>query len=117
MAGTTNPADHQTGVISPMTSQKDLHQEAKHPNKPIGINQPQKKAANVQATENLLHLTGEYRLHLKESPMQAKVKANIKAVLPAEKRKVFHHANHIPAGQPIVMVEDQQAAVNHTQVG
>jgi len=49
MAGTINPEDHQAGLTSPMTGQKEPHQEVRQPTRQIGTNRPLKKAQNVQA--------------------------------------------------------------------
>jgi len=117
MAGTTNPADHQTGPTSPMTNRKDPHQEVKQPIKPIGTNQLPKKAVNVQVTEKLRHPTEEYPHHLKKSLMQLTMMAAIKAVLREARKKVIRHANLIVADLQMATRAGQQAAANHIQAG
>ncbi len=105
-AGTTSPADHQTGPQKAVTILKRHlpHPAVRcQPTRQIGTNRPLKKAQNVQAIKNQLHQAGGYLRHPKENLMQAKVMAILKAALPAAKRKAFHHANHIQAALQIAI--------------
>lgn len=114
MAGMISPEDHQTGQTRLMTGQKEPHQEARQPSKPIGTSRPQKKATNVQATGKH-HQIEDHHLHLIEGRMLTK--ANTKAVLPVAKRKALHQRSHTAAALQLAIAEDRQAAANHIQAG
>jgi len=124
MAATKSPADHQAGQLSPMTGQKDQpHQEGNHqkvPIKQIGINQKKRTLLNVQAKEDHLqhHLKGDRHL-LPQKENLTRAAANIKAVLPAAKRKAIRHANHTAAGllTAAMVLNPIRNAVNRIAVG
>jgi len=96
-----------------MTGQKDPPRKANHqvPTKQIGTNPLKKKAhQNARAKEEELQAA---------DPVQAKVKAaNLKAALPAAKKKHTPRANHIQAGQVmVVMTGKHPDVVNLTLAG
>ena len=121
MAATKSRADHQAGLQSLMTGQKEQpHQEAAHqkvPKKQTGTN-PHPKKQNVQEKrEHLRHQTGDRQLLLKKNHMPAV--ANTKAASPVARRKAIRRVNHIAAAHPTVLTAANLTGkkANHIQAG
>jgi hypothetical protein len=124
MAATKSRADHQAGQPGPMTGQKDRpRQEENHqkvPTKQIGTSQKKRTLLNTQVREDhLQHHLKEGHLHPLPKGNLTRAAANIKAVLPAAKRKAIRHASLTAAGRQMAATVPNpiRSAVNRIAAG